>query len=118
MSESPSPMVEALRGAGMTGRTARSAGGLHGSEGAQRTPAHDNVTVRRRGARLEVRSESRALSERQARAISRRYLHDGERLLDCIERDGSAALGSRFTFVIWPKTASHTGQILRDLKAA
>ncbi len=66
------------------------------------------VHVERRGAILEVRSLGRALTESEARARSRGQVATGERLLQCVERDGTVALSYRFTFVVWPPGAKPT----------
>ena len=76
------------------------------------------VRVERVGARLHVRSSGRALTEQEARTQSGRHLAEGERLLQCIDRSGTGPLCRRYTFVVWPKPVTHTGRLLRDLKAA
>lgn len=71
------------------------------------------IRVERRGARLTARSTGRALSESEARRYLERQIHPGERLLQCVERDGTAARSQCFTFVLWPKAETHTGRFLR-----
>lgn len=77
-----------------------------------------DVRVERVGARLHVRSSGRALTEQEARTQSGGHLAEGERLLQCIDRSGAGPLCRRYTFVVWPKPVTHTGRLLRDLKAA
>lgn len=76
------------------------------------------VRVERVGARLQVRSWGGALTEQEARTHSGGHLAEGERLLQCIDRSGVGPLCRSYTFVVWPKPVTHTGRLLRDLKAA
>ncbi len=76
------------------------------------------LRVSRDGARLDLASPGRALTEAEARAHSLAHLQDGERLLVCIARDGTDALSYHFTFVVLPRMQSHTGSLLRSLRAA
>ena len=76
------------------------------------------AVVNRQGARLVVRALGRALTELEARTASLEYLAEGERILQCVERDGTQALSYTFTFVVWPKTSSHTSRMLDDLRSA
>ena len=74
--------------------------------------------VERDGARLCVAATGRALTEAEARAVSAAGLTDGERLLACVERDGTATRSHHFTFVVWPRTATHSGRLLQELRHA
>ena len=76
------------------------------------------AVVDRQGARLVVRALGRALTELGARTASLEHLAEGERILQCVERDGTRALSYTFTFVVWPKTQGHTARMLDDLRSA
>ena len=81
----------------------------------------DRVEIVRDGARLVVRTLGNPLTERRARRLSVAALAKGERLLDCIESEMTAqhpARATTFTFVIWPRTVSHTSSLLSQLRAA
>ncbi|HJN93736.1 MAG TPA: hypothetical protein QGF05_13570 [Dehalococcoidia bacterium] len=75
----------------------------------------DRVEIVRDGARLVVRTLGDPLSERRARRLCAPALEQGERLLDYIESESTAqhpARATTFTFVVWPRTASHTSSLL------
>ena len=81
----------------------------------------DRVEIVRDGARLVVRAVGSPLTERRARRLCVAALTEGERLLDCIESETCAqhpARATTFTFVVWPRTVSHTSSLLSRLRAA
>ena len=88
---------------------------------------HRRIEVVRDGLRLRIRAldcpfdESRPLDEEAARKIATPFLNPGERLLDLLRDDlrVSHDLSDRtYTFLVWPRIASHTRAILDDSRSA
>jgi len=83
-----------------------------------RAPGRGLVDVHREGARLTIVAHAGALTEMEARTVSRAGLASGERLVACVGREGAGPESPRFTFVVWPRTRAHTGSILTELRHA
>lgn len=80
--------------------------------------AADRATVVRDGAQLSVRSLSGPLSEDRARCLARHALARGERLLDCIRAEPAPPVATDYTFIVWPRTPTHTRRLLAGLPPA
>ena len=91
------------------------------------------IEVLRDGLRLRVRplglshDERCSLDERHARIIASHFLAPGERLLDLLQPDGPQDLSDAphedlldraYTFLVWPRIASHTRALLDDARRA
>ena len=76
------------------------------------------LTFRRFGAKITIRSDGAPLTEVEARRVCMDWIADGERLLDCITRSRQRGRSIGYSFVVWPGPLTHSSRLLAKKRAA